>query len=280
MVTAWKATIVCDKFNIGCRPSSIQPNPGKLGGRIEHQEYCHQPYKFRLRRLVSVSFLHTPSTFTMPPNVASLTDLVSYTADQEEQIKRVFVAGEKERKTGRKGTFRDACAAWETFRRSVWGYGLGFFDTEEAGFDRGDDPIDDFSIKSEDPFNPPLDPELPPSQPSFDLVPARRQVMKIPPTLFEASGARSDRILIRSEYGHAERAALLARGSGAQAFLVTGQPGIGLFPFLHPWHVLMFFPRKVCLLVSSPHSASLPRASHCATTGPELCTPFSQRWRV
>ena len=166
-------------------------------------------------------YAHTPS----------LKDLVQHAPDQEKRIELVFAAGELERKLGGRGAFKYSGKAWEDVWTSSWGVGLYFFDTEEAEFDRGDGPVDDFSIESEDPYNPPPDPQSPPSEPTFDAVSSSRRVMKIPPTFRNASAERTSRMLIRTEYDIAEEAALSAQGAGARVFLVTGQPGSGNCPF-------------------------------------------------
>lgn len=189
-------------------------------------------------------------------HIVSLGGFVDYTSDQGKRIKTVFAVGEGDRSAGRKGTFLDADNAWE-----VGGYGSDFFD-EEPGCDRGDDPIDDFSVEHEDPFIPTLAyPESPPDVPTFGPVPMVRLVMKIPLSFFLASGERNDRILIRSEFDEAEAGALsAARGSGPWVFLVTGQPGIGLPPSLHHWRILMRFPRRTVFPNSASDQKALPQA--------------------
>jgi len=215
----------------------------------------------------------------MPPNdhrTVTLEDLVDYAADQEKRIKSVFAAGEAGRKAGGRGAFRNADKAWEDFWHSVWGYKPDFFMTVEAQFDRGDDPIDDFSIESEDPFNPQDDPGPRPSLPTFNVVPTSRRVLKVPKTFFRALGERTTRILIRTEYDEAEAAALSAEGAGAGVFYIAGQSGIGFPLVLPPRHVLMFFTRKVRLLVLHPHQAALPQAPYYCAIPPKHCPPFSQ----
>ena len=246
---------------------------------------------------VVASSLHIPSPLSSPPTLGSpptlstsstlvtqlndhrtvtLEDLVDYAADQEKRIKRVFATGEVSRKAGGKGAFRNAGSAWEDFWRSVWGYEPDFFDTVEAQFDRGDDPIDDFSIQSEDPFDPQDDPGPRPSSPTFDMVSKSRRVLKIPKTFFRALGERTSRILIRTEYDHAEAAALSAEGAGARVFHITGQPGTGSPLVLPPRHALMVFTREIRLLVLPPHQAAFPQAPNRSTIPPGHRPPFSQ----
>jgi len=145
-------------------------------------------------------------------------------------IRTVHTLGEAERKAGREGAFRDARLAWRHFWDSIWDKKIPFDEVQDK-FDRGEHPIDDFSIEMDDPFHPPLNPESPPSSHTYNLVPPTREVMEMPEKLFHAWGANYGKVLIRSEYEEAEKAAILARGAGARVFLVTGQPGIGSSPF-------------------------------------------------
>jgi len=65
-----------------------------------------------------------------------------------------------------------------------------------------------------------------------DTIPATRFVANVPGILLGSIGLnyRSRRILVRSEYEEAERAALLATRNCMNPFVVTGQPGIGRSP--------------------------------------------------
>jgi hypothetical protein len=95
-------------------------------------------------------------------------------------------------------------SSWEAFRASLWGNGLASLEAQkEVG---GDD------------------------EPLSDAAPAAGLVVKIPETLPHVWHLGSPRILVRSEYKEAERAALSANADGIEAFLVTGQPGIGSPP--------------------------------------------------
>jgi hypothetical protein len=60
-----------------------------------------------------------------------------------------------------------------------------------------------------------------------DRLPPTRSVLIPPETLPKVWGLSSQRILVRSEYHEAERAALLANETDKRVFAVTGQPGIG-----------------------------------------------------
>jgi hypothetical protein len=96
---------------------------------------------------------------------------------------------------------------WIKFKKSFWGVGSTSLATQEEV--KRDEPVEDYDLP--------------------DTVPDKTWVAKIPDGLsapWESSGGR---ILVRSEYHEAERAAMLADREGVEAFLVTGHPGIGLF---------------------------------------------------
>ena len=96
----------------------------------------------------------------------------------------------------------------------------------------------------------PPSPHLPPrSRISFNTFPLRRQeeverdgepvsnptlatrsVVNVPGTITEAWGLIIRRILVRAEYEETERTVLEANELGIEAFLVGGQPRIGLSP--------------------------------------------------
>jgi len=126
------------------------------------------------------------------------------------------------------------------FWKSVWGQAmdpraaekdLNPFDELELEFDRGEDPINDYTITSLDPYNPPSNyPDSPPYH-TYRLVPKGRHIMKTPPALADIWGFNCSQFLVRSEYKEAETAAMAAFGIGAEVFTVTGNPGIGLSPF-------------------------------------------------
>jgi hypothetical protein len=100
---------------------------------------------------------------------------------------------------------------WIKFKKSVWGSGsMSLERLEEV---ERDEPVRDFD---EDYCLP-------------DPVPDKTWVVKIPNALPFPWKSPSQRILVRSEYHEAERAAMSADREGMEAFLVTGHPGIGLF---------------------------------------------------
>ena len=92
-------------------------------------------------------------------------------------------------------------SAWDTFRRSVWGKGVASF--EFPGPIEGDASA------------------LP------ETIPASRPVMEVPTTVPNFWDMDISRILVRSEFQEAERAALSANAMNMDAFVVAGQPEIG-----------------------------------------------------
>ena len=97
--------------------------------------------------------------------------------------------------------FAPFVSSWDAFRRSVWGKGLASFQTEEP-VQRGDDPVS-------------------------EQAPTMRSVMRFPRDIPFDWNLGIKQILVRSEYEEAERAALWSNSHAMDAFLVTGQPGIG-----------------------------------------------------
>jgi hypothetical protein len=140
---------------------------------------------------------HFPSSPIM-----SLSDLVDYTPAQRQAISQLNPT--------------DLCASglpeWDRFRETLWGTGLESLQQEEL-VERDDDPVEDIHI-------------LPDSLPTTCSVVTPPE---IPPNVWNPFGRR---ILVRSEYYEAERAAVLANNEGRDVFVVTGQPGIGPPPSL------------------------------------------------
>ena len=101
--------------------------------------------------------------------------------------------------------------SWAKFRGEFWGKPLVSLEMSET-VDRGEDPVEDDVLL-----------EKPPSG-SFPVIAAP----KFTPT---ALGIASSKIVVRSEYDEAERAAILSLKSGVRLFVATGTPGIGIIPF-------------------------------------------------
>jgi hypothetical protein len=97
---------------------------------------------------------------------------------------------------------------WIEFQKSVWG--SGFMSLERLEEVKRDKPVRDFDLP--------------------DPVPHKTWVARIPCALPPPWKSPGRRFLVRSEYHEAEAAALLASQGNMKAFLVTGNPGIGLFP--------------------------------------------------
>jgi hypothetical protein len=104
-------------------------------------------------------------------------------------------------------TTSDVPLPWIELKESVWGSGpMSLERLEEV---KRDEPVEDYYLP--------------------DPVPDKTWVAKIPNALPAPWESLSRRILVRSEYHEAERAAMSADREGMEAFLVTGHPGIGLF---------------------------------------------------
>jgi len=100
------------------------------------------------------------------------------------------------------GPETDAYIAWEKFRDSVWGKGLISQEAEAVERD-GSIPVEDV------------------------VLPKDHTVATLPHGLIP----KTSKILVRSEYYEAEEEAVLS-SKRYNALVVSGQPGIGLFPFL------------------------------------------------
>jgi hypothetical protein len=97
---------------------------------------------------------------------------------------------------------------WIEFKESVWGKCLRPWE-KEVEVNSGE-PVEDF---------------YPP-----DPVPGKTWVADVPGAIAKIWGLPSKRILMRSEYHEAEKAARVANEKHMDAFLVTGHPGIGSLP--------------------------------------------------
>lgn len=132
-----------------------------------------------------------------------LSDLAVHIPTQEAAISRFAPAL-------RNGT--DPCVPWKRFKDSLWGNSSHSFLWEEP-VKRGTRPVK---------FVP--------------TVPSPRDVAVLPSSLPSEWDIHSSKILVRSEYNEAEKAALLANKPDIDLFMVGGQSGIGLFPPLSIAH--------------------------------------------
>ena len=99
-----------------------------------------------------------------------------------------------EQVTNQQDCFSDSEEGWATFRDSLWGKGLASLEDK---------------------------------QPLFGVDHSTRPVIEIPKTFPHIHLLDSPKILVRSEYEETEQAALLSNADNVDAFIVTGQPGIG-----------------------------------------------------
>ena len=128
----------------------------------------------------------------------SLRDLEKYVGAQNEAIGKISIL------LNSKTT---VCTIWNEFKESLWGKPPSTFGGEEK-FTRSEKPIRPLHI-------------LPDPPPVMRLV-ARPPLL---PQLWNLGD--QERILVRTEYDEAVRAAMK---SSVNAFVVSGQPGIGLLP--------------------------------------------------
>ena len=128
----------------------------------------------------------------------SLEDLRKYIPVQEAAISKLSVLDPE----------GDDCAEWIPFRDHLWGKPLNTFLVEEEAVERDLKPIKAV------PAN----------------LPITRSVAIISPTAPPPWYTSFRKILVRSEYKEAEEAAVLANRPVTDAFVVCGQPGIGVFP--------------------------------------------------
>jgi len=96
---------------------------------------------------------------------------------------------------------------WEEFRRTFWGPNSVPFRVEAV--DRDDEPV---------PSDPP---------------PTTRSTLTVPEPILSEWASKSRKILVRSEYEETKEAARSANNEWKDAFVVAGQPGIGVSPS-HP----------------------------------------------
>ena len=94
--------------------------------------------------------------------------------------------------------------SWTTFRNSLW--------QENA------QPSQEMKSVERDRVDPVADVQLPPLH----------LVAEVPSILCNLFNIESDKLLVRSEYEEAERAAVLSCMTGTRVFVVGGTPGIGL----------------------------------------------------
>lgn len=122
----------------------------------------------------------------------SLNDLIEHAETQEEAIGRLSSGVSSETRR---------CAAWDAFRRAIWGKGLEAF--------QGPQPVQRDTAKRV-------------------ALPDNHLVATIPTIPDGDQDVSNGQILVRSEYDEAARAAVLLSGQlNRDVFVVTGQPGIG-----------------------------------------------------
>ena len=125
----------------------------------------------------------------------TLEDLVQYIHDQASKI------------NGNPGCFTESGPNWAALKESLWGKGLTSPTLPPL-------VVQNFA-SSED------------GEPLPDVAPTTHPVVEVPESMPHVWGLMNKQILVRSEYVEALEAVFLANAADADAFLVTGQPGIG-----------------------------------------------------
>jgi len=127
-----------------------------------------------------------------------LTDLLDNIAAQEEAITQIS--------SGLKST--DKSDSWSEFKESLWGKDLGSVQKVESVKRDELGPVEDVALPDE-------------------------HIVAILPETLPGDGwiLQNEWILVRSEYSEAEQAAVSCSKSYLDAFMVSGQPGIGPPPF-------------------------------------------------
>jgi hypothetical protein len=123
--------------------------------------------------------------------------------------------------------------SWATFRNSVWGSASVLAPLEGGGIDveaKGDG--EDIGVKAKGDGED-IDVE---AEGDGETLSNGALIVKLPPTLPDVWRLHSSHLLVRSEYDEAEQAALVANQRNADAFLITGQYGIGSLPLIHHPH--------------------------------------------
>ena len=125
-------------------------------------------------------------------------------------------------------------ADWTAFRDSVWGKELTFLGAEElASLEaEGLESLKARGVTTSEEEEEEEEPADRDDEPLPDVAPATCAVVQIPETMPEVWDLDNNYILVRSEYEEAERAAVSANARNVNAFLVTGQPGIGWPPLI------------------------------------------------
>jgi hypothetical protein len=139
-----------------------------------------------------------------PVTPMRLEDLEKYVADQTVKINQLS----KDPALFSRFVERVGVSSWPTFRDSVWGNASAL-----APLERQEAPKE---VEAEG------DGETSP-----EAAPSTQSIVQLPETLIKMWGFESSHFLVRSEYEEAEQAALVAIESNNDAFLVTGQSGIG-----------------------------------------------------
>jgi len=119
-------------------------------------------------------------------------------------------------------------SVWTAFKESLWKQNLPTAKVQGDGKPLPDaEVLPDAEALPDDKLLPDDEP-LPDDKPHPEAAPAARPIVEIPQDIVDLYNLESGRILVRSEYEETERAVLSANAANIEAFVVTGQPGIGV----------------------------------------------------
>ena len=101
-----------------------------------------------------------------------------------------------------------------------------------------------------------------------DSPPITRSTLTVPEPILREWASKSRKILVRSEYEETEEAANSAHDQGKDAFVVAGQPGIGV----PPSHSII---RRIRLTLNQESPSSYCTFLHAVSPlgSPQLCKP-------
>jgi len=200
--------------------------------------------------MVVTAFYRRWSQASSTSPIMPLEDLVEHSPAQIEAIKKCFEIFPP----------KDSCPLLDMRGAEAWGTGLEFLQNEEP-VERDSDPVDDILA-------------LP------DSIPCTRPVVTPPEVQSKLWRLPEPRILTRSDYYEAERAAMTANEVGKDVFVVAGHPGIGSPPTLTltpSAHRVQCLIRKVPLLALASRAPSCPRSSHGFADSRRLRDPLQPR---
>jgi len=153
------------------------------------------------------------------PSLMSLEDLTTHTPAQQLKIDKLINYNEYFSDSKRIHYLSTGgLSTWVEFRDSLWGQDMPIVKTHEPTNDDEDLP-NGKGIPGDEPTSS--------DEPLSEVAPVLRPVMEIPEDIALIWNLENRKFVVRSEYEETERAIMSANADSIQAFVVTGQPGIG-----------------------------------------------------